>query len=139
MKLPALALRWLKFHAVGAAGIGVQVAVLAALAGPLRLHYLAATALAVEAAVLHNFFWHERWTWAERTRARPQLRGLLRRLARFHLSNAVVSLLGNLLLMRLLVGQFHLHYLPANLASIAACSLANFLLSELYVFRTSRR
>jgi len=46
---------WLKFNAVGAIGIGVQLATLAALAGGLRLNYLLATGLAVEAAVLHNF------------------------------------------------------------------------------------
>ena len=41
--------------------------------------------------------------------------------------------------MRLLVGQAHLPSLPANLVSIAACSLANFLMSEHIVFRTGRR
>ena len=34
------------------------------LAGPLRVHYLVATAVAIEVSVLHNFVWHLRWTWA---------------------------------------------------------------------------
>ena len=59
-------IRWLKFNAVGAAGIGVQLAVLVSLRAGLHLHYLLATALAVEATVLHNFFWHKRFTWADR-------------------------------------------------------------------------
>ena len=50
--------RWLKFNAVGAIGIVVQLAALAVLKGLLRLPYLTATALAVETAVLHNFVWH---------------------------------------------------------------------------------
>ena len=63
--------RWLKFNFVGALGIGVQLAALATLT-TLGLRYLAATALAVETAVVHNFLWHERMTW--RDRATPLLR-----------------------------------------------------------------
>ena len=125
--------RWLKFNAVGAMGIVVQIAALAICKSLLHLDYLVATVLAVEAAVLHNFVWHERWTWKQR--AGP---GRLGRLARFHLSNGAVSIVGNVLCMRLLVGRFHMQYLIANLLSIAATSAANFVLSELYVFRSAR-
>lgn len=138
MKARLLLCRWLKFNFVGAIGILVQLATLALLAGLLRLHYLAATALAVEAAVLHNFVWHYRWTWKDRTRGAPRRALLLPALWRFHVSNGLVSIAGNLLFMRLLVGQLHLHYLAANFVSIALCSLANFLLSELFVFRARR-
>ena len=57
----ATLVRWLKFNAVGAAGIVLQLAVLLALKSGLHVSYLMATALAVEAAVVHNFFWHERF------------------------------------------------------------------------------
>jgi len=130
-----LVFRWLKFNAVGAIGILVQLASLALFAGALGIHYLAATALAVETAVLHNFVWHYRWTWRDRTRDAPRLGTLLDALWRFHVSNGLVSIAGNLLLMRLLVGRFHLHYMVANMLSIAVCSVLNFLLSELFVFR----
>jgi putative flippase GtrA len=125
--------RWLRFNLVGAIGIVVQLAVLGMLNGVLRLDYLAATALAVEAAVLHNFLWHERFTWADR--ASVTRRQALLRLVRFNLTTGLVSILGNLLLMRLLVGQAHLPSVPANLMSIASCSLVNFLVSEYAVFR----
>jgi hypothetical protein len=59
-------LRWLKFNAVGALGVGVQLAVLLTLKSGFHLAYLPATALAVEVTVLHNFLWHERYTWADR-------------------------------------------------------------------------
>jgi len=123
--------RWLKFNTVGAIGILVQLAALALLNSLLRVEYLIATGLAVEIAVLHNFAWHERWTWRERTGKK----GMPGRLLRFNLSNGAVSILANLLFMRLLVGHFHLRVLIANLLSIAATSLANFFLSELFVFR----
>lgn len=130
--------RWLKFNTVGLLGIFVQLLALAFLREVLALEYLLATALAVETAVLHNFVWHERWTWLERTRQAAGLRPLLVRLARFNLTTGLVSIVTNLVVMRLLVGGLHLHYLPANMLSIAAASLANFLLSELFVFRISR-
>ena len=125
---------WLKFNAVGAIGIVVQLAALAILKSLLHMEYLLATALAVEVAVLHNFIWHQRWTWADRAGTTAAAR-----LVRFNLSTGTVSVAANLLFMRLLVGQLHMQYLLANLSSIAAASLANFLLSDLVVFRDRRR
>jgi len=133
---PAVGLRrWLRFNAVGAIGIGVQLAALAVLKGLLRLPYLTATALAVEAAVLHNFVWHERWTWKDRRQAGGSV---LSRLVRFHLGNGLVSIAVNLVAMRLLVGRLHMQYLIANTLAIAAGSLANFFISDLLVFRRAR-
>jgi dolichol-phosphate mannosyltransferase len=123
--------RFLRFNLVGALGIAVQLLVLELLrrAG---VHYLVATVLAVEAAILHNFVWHERYTWRDR-------RDVSRwescaRLLRFHLANGAVSLLGNALLMRWLVGELLLPVLPANLLAIAACGVLNFLLGDRLVF-----
>ncbi len=127
-----LAARWLKFNGVGALGIGVQLACLAALVSGLHMNYLPATALAVEAAVLHNFVWHERFTWKDRQGGR---RDTVLRLVRFHAGNGAVSILGNLALMRLLVGNLHMRYLLANGITIALCSLLNFALGEWFVFR----
>lgn len=129
----ATSLRWVKFNLVGAIGIGVQLGMLALLSSGLHLNYMLVTALAVEAAVLHNFVWHEHFTWADRPSRR--LRGSLVRLARFNLTTGAVSILGNLLLMRSLVGQRHLPLLLANAISIAGCSLVNFLVSEYWVFQ----
>lgn len=120
-----------KFALVGAIGIVVQIAVLEALTA-LGCHYLWATGLAVEAAVLHNFIWHQRFTWSDR--GGPRLAGTAVRLLRFHLSNGAISILGSLLLMRWLVGQIGMRVLVANLVTIAACSVGNFLASDRWVF-----
>jgi putative flippase GtrA len=127
--------RWVKFNAVGAIGIGVQLAALAVLKGLLRLPYLTATALAVETAVLHNFVWHELWTWKDRREAGGNA---FSRLLRFNLGNGLVSIVVNLVAMRLLVGRLHMQYLIANLLAITAGSLANFFISDLLVFRRAR-
>jgi len=125
-------LRWLKFNFVGGIGIGVQLAALAIFRSLLHLDYLLATFLAVETAVLHNFVWHECFTWADRPAGR--FRHSLVRLVRFNASNGLTSILGNLLLMRLLVGTLKVQYFVASVVAIAACSLVNFLLSDRFVF-----
>ena len=134
---PSMSVRWLKFNFVGGIGIVVQFAALFLLKGVLHFNYLAATAIAVEAAVVHNFVWHEQFTWADRTnsdRIKSSWRRSLVRLVRFHLANGAVSILGNLALMKVMVGLGHMNYLVANAIAIALCSLLNFLLSEEWVF-----
>jgi putative flippase GtrA len=133
----ALSLRWLKFNLVGAIGFVVQLVALRILVGGLRMNYLAATALAVEIAVLHNFVWHELYTWRDRTRQATG--GTLGRLVGFNLTNGTLSIVGNLVIMRVLVGRLSMNYLAANVLSILACSLANFAASHWLVFRGRER
>lgn len=128
----AVLLRWLKFNFVGAIGIIVQFAALFLLKGAFHFNYLAATAIAVEAAVVHNFVWHEQFTWSDR--AQTCWRRSIPRCVRFNLTTGAVSILGNLALMRVMVGYAGLNYLLANALAIALCSLANFLASERWVF-----
>jgi len=124
--------RWLKFNAVGGIGIGVQLAVLLGLKAGLHLNYLLATTLAVEAAVVHNFVWHERYTWADRSE--PSWRKSLPRFMRFNLTTGAVSIMGNLGLMKMMAGVGHMNYLVANGIAIVLCSAANFLVSDGFVF-----
>jgi putative flippase GtrA len=128
-------MRWLKFNAVGGIGIAVQLVVLLGLKDGFHLNYLLATALAVEAAVVHNFIWHERYTWADRSQ--PSWRKSLPRFMRFNLTTGAVSIVGNLALMRIMIGLGHLNYLVANGIAIALCSVVNFVLSDRVVFAPS--
>jgi putative flippase GtrA len=142
---PSTLLRWCKFNLVGGIGIGVQFAALFLVKGVMHFNYLAATAISVEATVVHNFVWHEQFTWVDRTMPdrtksgcnQPRWRRSLPRLLRFNLTNGAVSILGNLALMKVMVGQAHVNYLLANAIAITLCSLANFLVSETWVFEKS--
>ena len=125
--------RFLRFNGVGAIGFALQLALLALLLR-VGLHYLAATAFAVELTILHNFAWHERWTWRDRP-SDPE--GRWGRLWRFHAANGLISLAGNLLLMRLFVGLLGLPPISANLLSVLLCSLVNFSASDRFVFRVT--
>ncbi|HEV2714509.1 MAG TPA: GtrA family protein, partial [Terriglobales bacterium] len=92
--------RWLKFNFVGLIGIGVQLLTLALLKSGLHLNYLLATGLSVETAVLHNFLWHERFTWADRV-----AKARLAQFIKFNLTNGAISIFGNVLLMRFFAGS----------------------------------
>ncbi len=126
-------IRWLKFNFVGAVGIVVQLAVLKILNGGLGLHYQYATVLAVETAVIHNFVWHERFTWVERCGG--DFFATAGRLLRFNLSTGLVSILGNLVIMAVMHGRFHLPLIASNIIAIGTCALLNFLVSDHLVFR----
>ena len=119
-----LAVRWLKFNLVGALGIVVQMGAFALLFSVCHLNYLVATALAVETAVLHNFVWHERYTWKHLPRGTERDIGW--RLLRFHAGNGVISIVGNIALMRLFVGGLHIHHYVSSGLAIALCSILNF-------------
>lgn len=131
-------MRWGRFNLVGVAGVVVQMAVLAACNRIAPGHYLAATVAAVEVTLLHNFAWHVRYTWKDRVDGGAQVRAQngahVGALVRFHLSNGMVSLVGNAVLMQVLVGQGHLPVLLANGIAIVCCSLVNFCVGDRWVF-----
>ena len=129
--------RWLTFNLVGGLGIVVQLSTLAALTAGVGLNYLLATTLAVEAAVLHNFIWHERWTWRDRTGGDKP--GRWKRLLRFQFANGALSVSGNLALMQILVGVWEMNYTLANLVTISVCSILNFLAGDRWVYPQAHR
>jgi len=133
MKTTSTLTRWLKFNLVGAIGVVVQLTALALFNHCFRGHYLFATIAALELTLLHNFVWHLRFTW------RGVQGSVLTQLLRFHLTNGLVSLLGNLVLMRLLVAGAHMPILAANTIAILSCSLLNFFLSHRWIFAEARR
>lgn len=123
-------LRWWKFNLVGAMGMVVQLAALALLDWWAPGHYLYASAAAIELALLHNFVWHLHYTWCDR---RDDSR-LLSKFVRFHLSNGLVSMLGNLALMRILVDEACVPLLVSNSIAILCCSIVNFFLGNNWAF-----
>jgi putative flippase GtrA len=132
-----LLLRWGRFNLVGVMGTAVQLGALALFARlhqgrPDQGHYLLASAAALELTLLHNFLWHRRYTW--RGRQGPAIAQFLR----FQLSNGLVSLAGNLGLMRLLVHREHMPVVIANAVAILCCSAANFCLGDRWAFASAR-
>jgi len=127
-------LRWGKFNLVGAAGVVLQLGLLAIFNHVVPGHYLLATAAAIEITLFNNFVLHVRYTWRDRRDGSA----VVDRLLRFHLSNGLVSFAGNVVLMRVLAGQAHLPVLAADGIAILCCSIANFALSDLWAFARVR-
>ena len=124
--------RWGVFNLVGVLGFGVQLTALFGLKRILGINYLAATAIAVEMSVIHNFVWHEHVTWADMGSALRH--GALARLLRFHLANGLISIAGNIGLTWIFVELLRWPYLLANGASVIICSSLNFTASDRLVF-----
>jgi len=126
-------IHFIRFNVVGVLGFALQSGALFVLThSALSMGYLAATAAAVELAVLNNFVWHQRWTWKDRPSANTG--ETLRRLLKFNITNGAVSITGNLVFMSILVGRAGLPIAGANVASVAACSICNFFLADRIAF-----
>jgi dolichol-phosphate mannosyltransferase len=126
-------MHWLKFNVVGLVGFALQSAALFVLTHTAySISYLAATAVAVELALLNNFIWHQRWTWSDRPTATKK--ETWQRLVKFNVTTGLVSLTGNLVLMSILVGRFRLPISGANVITVVACSLLSFFLADRIAF-----
>ena len=123
--------RWWRFSLVGMMGTAVQLVVLAVLNRWTPGHYLYTSTAAIELALLHNFIWHECFTWRDKVSFRSGVPG---RLFRFHLANGILSIMGNLAITWVLVEQARCPYLLANAISVAICSVVNFIAGDRFVF-----
>jgi putative flippase GtrA len=69
-------MRFVRFNIVGAGGLLLQLALLDGLVRA-GVPLVAATLMACEAAILHNFVWHDRWTFADRKSQIPNAKSQL--------------------------------------------------------------
>jgi dolichol-phosphate mannosyltransferase len=127
--------RFGKFNLVGLLGTALQLLLLYVLTKRFHTSAVAATPVAVEIVVLHNFAWHERFTW--RDRQLKSLRQRTARLWRFHAGNGLTSLLGNTVLAYCLVERLKVPVLQSAIAAILVCSLVNFFLADRWVYTTT--
>ncbi|MEQ1574503.1 MAG: GtrA family protein [Vicinamibacterales bacterium] len=123
--------RLVRFSAVSALGVGVQLATIWFLTAVTHVHYLLAAMAAVGLTVVHNFAWHWRWTWRDRTESG----GIASSFVRFALANGALSLAGNLAIVAVLVQGMHAAPVAANAVAIGACGLVNYWIGNTLVFR----
>jgi len=113
----SVAVQVLKFAAVGGLGAVVNTAALYVLHVWVGLPLVAATALAVEIAVVHNYLLNDRWTFAVRILS-------LRRFVKFNAS--VLAGLGINVLLVWALAHEGMHFLMANAFGMAAAFAVNF-------------
>jgi putative flippase GtrA len=117
--------RILKFACVGCIGVGINTGGLYIFSRWLGLPLVAASAIAVELAVISNYFLNARWTFAARAAS-------FKRFGKFNLA----SLLGlglNVMIVWLLV-RLGIYFLAANLFGIMAGFASNYALSSFWVW-----
>ena len=98
----------------------------------LHIDYRIASLIAIECAIINNFFWNLRWTFKERTAQKHT--PLLLVFLKFNLSSGLVALTVNWTLLILGAELLHLPVLLANLIGIALGTAANFLISHFWTF-----
>jgi dolichol-phosphate mannosyltransferase len=132
-EVPQAGRAW-KFTFVGALGVLVNLTLLFLLSVTAGLPRGLAWFLAVEAAVLHNFIWHQSFTWRDRREAGAG--AWLRRATTFHLSVAgTVAINGTLFGLLSIVGA---PLILAGMAGIGAAAAFNFVAGDRWVFKPLR-
>ena len=127
--------RWMKFNMVGAMGMAVQLVTLALLNRWTGGHYLFASAVAVEFAVVHNFVWHLHFTWPDR-RGSSADGGAVCAVSSGERDGFIGGECGA---DALLVGNAHLPVLVADSIAILCCSIVNFCLGDNWAFAARTR
>jgi putative flippase GtrA len=125
-------MRLLKFNTVSALGMVVHLGSLALMTHIFQTHYALAATIAVELAVLHNFAWHWRWTWADRRSSGNTC--MSHALLRFNLSTGIVSIGGNLAFVNLFSGVLGWDPVISGMLSIVPTAVVNYLFSDRWVF-----
>ncbi len=113
-----------RFGAVGLSGVAVNMAILVALAEGTGMAPEIAAVLATECAILSNFAWNDRWTFAGATSAHSWPGRALR----YNLI-ALGGLVITVSVLALLVNLGGVHYAAANLVAIASATGWNYMVN----------
>jgi len=128
--------RFLKFGIVGVSGMAVNMGLLY-LAQEHIFNTIQQTeiklnlslALAIFFATLNNFIWNRMWTWADRKQQHHN--SFLAQFGQYTLA-CWLSIVLQALFTNLLAP--HIYYVIANMAAIAATSVLNFVLNDIWTF-----
>jgi putative flippase GtrA len=120
------------FNLVGLAGFAVQIGAIAWLTRAWGWHYVAATAVAMQAVIVQNYLAHSRWTWADRPATTPRERVM--RPLRYQCAKTI-SLGLNVTLTAVVVSRMGVSPEIANAAAVGACAVFNYAAADRFVFR----
>jgi len=124
-----LAHRFQKFLVVGALGLAVNQGFLFLFHDVFHLRLGFASPLAIFLSMIVTFTLNERWTWHDRGTG-----PVLHRMGMYFPIN-LVGLLINFGILSLLVHEFHVHYLIANLFGAGIAAVWNFLVNHHVTWR----
>jgi putative flippase GtrA len=125
---------FVRFLVVGASGLAVNSAALAALRELAGLHYLLAALVATQFSTLWNFGLTEEWVFRHRAN---EGRMSIRFAAYWAMNNLGFGLRGPLL--TVLVSGLGIHYLLSNLISIFILTVTRYFVSDRWIWRPVRK
>ncbi|RLC37140.1 hypothetical protein DRH29_02975 [candidate division Kazan bacterium] len=133
ISLSRLIFRGTKFNLVGWAGMLVNSGCLYLLKGVLGVPLIPASLIAIEIAIVHNFFWHRYWTWKDRNGngEKPFLIQLLT----YNLMTGAVDLVANVTVLWMLTTMFGVYYLISNIFGMIMGPFIKFWLNEKVIFK----
>ncbi len=129
--------RVFKFMCVGLSGVIVNLGMLHLLYGMLMLPLFLAGFIAIESSIVNNFVWNSVWTFRLKVR-KNTLKDSLIRLLKYHVAVGVGALV-NYIVLLVLVKIAGLNYILSNIIGIGLGAIANYLLSDRFVWRICRR
>lgn len=125
---------FVRFLAVGISGLVVNNLVLAAFVELMGLHYLMAAVVATQVSTFWNFSLTEAWVF----RQRETEHSFVNRFVSFFLINNFLLILRGPLL-ALMVDKLSVHYLIANLVSLAAIVLLRYFMADRWIWTDASR
>lgn len=125
--------RVITFQLVAWLGTALNVSILYLLKGKLGVPLLIAGAIAIEAAIIHNFTWHYLYTW--KGRVEGNFKDYLKRLFNYNIVTASIDFVVNLGTLWVLTTYFGIHYLIADLLGKLAGPLFKYFANEFLIFR----
>lgn len=119
--------RFLRFSLVGFSGVFVDMAIFYLLSDPSTLAWglTRSKIIAAEMAIINNFLWNDRWTFADIARDQKGLNQRLKRFFKFNLI-CLAGLILNVLLLNFFFNVLHINPYIANLMAIAMVTIWNF-------------
>lgn len=121
-----------KFSVIGLSGVGVNMAVYVPLMA-MGISYMTAAVVSFLVAVTNNFIWNLLWTFKGRA-----LDKSLRRKYVLFVACSIINLVVNLAVLKVLVEQFGINAMVAQLIAIAATGVLNFALNYAITFNDRR-
>ena len=125
---------FVKFLLVGLSGLFVNSLALYAFTEWAAIHYVISAALATQVSTLWNFGLTETWVFGQRETERS----FRQRLVSFLLVNNLLLILRGPIL-TLMVGQWGVHYLLANLTSLFVMTLLRYLLADKWIWNKENK
>lgn len=126
--------RFIRFCLSGLTGVFVNMGAFYILREFAHVGLSRSAIIAIELAIINNFFWNDRWTFQDIANERKGLIEQGKRFIRFNLV-CVTGLILNILMLNILHNFFHINEYLANMVAIVAVTGWNFSLNLKYSWK----